>query len=153
MRTADGRCVVERREESQDVKAIGLFLTPCATSESDRVTLKELDNGTYRVIFPGRQHEARRCLGVYGASIQDGMAVTIEYCGTQELHEAEQFRLERVDLHGGGFRLRPDHLRFVPKNQRDLCLGAPEADHKEWAFVSQLECSSDSPRQVFRFLK
>ena len=154
MRTADGRCVVERREESKEVEAIGLFLTPCTTSQSDSVILKETGNGAYRIIFPGRQHEARRCLGVHGASIQDGMAVVIGYCGTQELIEAEQFRLEKVSLHGGGFRLRPDHLRFVPEDQRqDLCLGAPEADHKEWAFVSQLQCLSDSPRQVFRFLK
>ena len=154
MRTADGRCVVERREESKEVEAIGLFLTPCTTSQSDSVILKETGNGAYRIIFPGRQHEARRCLGVHGASIQDGMAVVIGYRGTQELIEAEQFRLENVSLHGGGFRLRPDHLRFVPEDQRqDLCLGAPEADHKEWAFVSQLQCFSDSPRQVFRFLK
>ncbi|WP_189602195.1 RICIN domain-containing protein [Streptomyces lateritius] len=136
------------------MKAIGLFLTPCTTSQSDTVTMQATSNGSYRIVFPGRQDEDQRCLRGYDASIEDGMAVVIDYCGTQEVIEAEQFRLEKTNLHGGGFLLRPNHPRFVPKDHRkDLCLGAPEADHKEWAFVSQLQCVTDSPRQVFRFLK
>ncbi|MEU0632441.1 hypothetical protein [Streptomyces sp. NPDC005989] len=147
---ADGRCVAERRETGEP----GLFLTPCTTRESDRVTLEETGNGTYQLIFPSTKGESPRCLGVLGASLQDGGAVTIDYCGRQELDEAEKFRLEKTSDHGGGFRLRADHLRFVPADQRqDLCIGAPDGDHKEWANVSQFICSPDESGTVFRFLR
>ncbi|MER5853195.1 hypothetical protein ABT126_41220 [Streptomyces sp. NPDC002012] len=151
---ADGRCVAERREETPETGDPGLFLTPCTTRESDRVTLEEAGNGIYRLIFPGKKDESPRCLGILGASIQDGGAVTIDYCGSRELDEAEEFHLEKTSDHGGGFRLRADHIRFVPADQRkDLCIGAPDGDHKEWANVFQLECLPDESGTVFRFLR
>lgn len=149
---ADGRCVAERRDGNPETGEPGLFLISCTTRESDRVTLEETGNGTYQLIFPRAKGESPGCLGVLGASLQDGGAVTIDPCGSRELNEAEEFRLEKTSDHGGGFRLRADHLRFVPVDRRqDLCIGAPDGDHTEWANVFQLACNESGT--VFRFLR
>ncbi|MGW9121758.1 RICIN domain-containing protein [Streptomyces sp. NPDC055663] len=149
---ADGRCVAERRDGNPETGEPGLFLISCTTRESDRVTLEETGNGTYQLIFPRAKGESPGCLGVLGASLQDGGAVTIDPCGSRELNEAEEFRLEKTSDHGGGFRLRSDHLRFVPVDRRqDLCIGAPDGDHTEWANVFQLACNEGGT--VFRFLR
>ncbi|MFJ8856137.1 RICIN domain-containing protein [Streptomyces sp. NPDC102437] len=167
MRTADGRCVAERRppeEKGMAGSEYFFFQTSCTTGESTKVRLDE-SKGTYRIVFPGRDGEPDRCLGINDASTADGAPASIMHCGPDSdagdglgpdrghgLREAEQFRLKKVTAHGGGFQIRAEHLRFVPQDQRpDLCLGSPDADTRNWSDMGQLRCLS-SARQIFQFL-
>lgn len=152
IRTADGRCLAERRSPGEvGAGTNDFFYQTACTNGSTPVILEEWNNVTYRIKFRGWKRESMRCLGVLKAGIFNGAPATIEYCGQHILNEAELFYFEAVDTNGGGFRLRPAHLDAIPAGQReDLCLGSPEDDDRVWSDIFQMECRP-SPRQVFQF--
>ncbi|WFB11304.1 hypothetical protein LRS74_32905 [Streptomyces sp. LX-29] len=153
IRTAAGLCLSERPRlpppEAFTSTEHFMYQTACKNG-STGVVLRQWRDGTYKIMVPGYEDEAMRCLGVVSAGVVEGASVSIQYCGEHTLNEAEQFRLEPVSRPAHGFLLRAAHLDLVPA-AKDLCLGSPDTDRSEWSPVFQTECRPSSPRQVFQF--
>ncbi|GLF96898.1 XRE family transcriptional regulator [Streptomyces yaizuensis] len=125
------------------------FYANVCSNVSASVSLRYMDDGTYRIVFPAEDGKPERCLGIRNDDIRAGAEVSIERCDDRLLRLAERFHIESVHDRSHTYRLRAAHVRRdVRYGDPDLCLGTTGTG-EFWPRMHQTECS-DQRRTVYR---